>query len=273
MVNEAWKLNDKEWVKERRARWKRVQGQLKQLASFSRVRKDDIRYHKAYLLKGECLQYDEKWRAGRSWIDKRLIGQPYELNAMYRIWYHPVVDETYFKEICEAATINEKLAVFNLVECNYRVDPDYEFFEDRSYFIDRYLVPETCQGVVDLHPKSNRSPRKILYRLLISISICLSATRTAHAKGIYLLAFASELLVDALNKVDLNERYNEHFPPFSELLYKKMKECLYSEPEDDLYIEHGLPIKLREVLRELFDAGVNETVDELWAKAKASKPA
>lgn len=270
MTRFAWKLNDKEWVKKRRDHWKRIEGQLNQLAFFDQIRKEDIRYHKAYFLKGECLPYDEKWHAGRRWINRSLIGQPYELDAMYRIWYHPEVDEAYFAEVGDSSSLDERLGVFMLVECNYCVDARYEFFEDRSYYIDRYLVPKTCADVFDLHPPSNRTPQNVLDRLLRSIIICLRAKKSTHSRGIYLLAFAAELFVDALNRVDLSDAYRDGVPSYADRLYKAMQISLYEEPEG-MYMEHGLPNRLRDVLIELFNSGINQTVDALWAKAKASK--
>ena len=62
MQDSVWKIHDKDWMKQRQERWKGIERQLKRMLECRSIyNKEDIRYHKAYFLKGVVLPIDEKW--------------------------------------------------------------------------------------------------------------------------------------------------------------------------------------------------------------------
>jgi len=104
----VWNLSDKNWLKQRRERWKGIHKQLKQFAIYELLCKRDIRYHKAYFLKGTLLDYDRRWIDEGYRVDKSIIGKPFVLNPIYKIWYHPIVDIELFQKWGGQSTVREK---------------------------------------------------------------------------------------------------------------------------------------------------------------------
>src|SRR5690606_21044132 len=100
MIENIWKIQDKEWMKQRQERWKEINVQLKSIISRQPNYKADIPYHKAYFLKGKILPVDEKWAKTRYvWprkfgIDESSYGKPFSFSVYYKVWYYPEVDES-----------------------------------------------------------------------------------------------------------------------------------------------------------------------------------
>ena len=271
MTDNPWRIRDKGWLQARREHWKRIEGQLKNISIYLEYYKKQIRFHKAYFLKGELMPYDQKWVDAGYKVDPGIIGRPFDLHPMFRMWYHPVIDNALFEEWGKAATNQEKISVFTMVERGIDVDTKFEFFEDRSYFIDRYLVPKTCDEVMNLHHNMNYSPEKILYLILYSINRCLRGTRVTVGCGNYLLCFSFDLLIDSLREADLTAcPMNTVGDSLGGWLYQELQKSLFATP-GNLYSEHGLPLKLKKMLPEVFEVGVSSEVDSLWEKAKQSK--
>ncbi|MCW8877576.1 MAG: hypothetical protein OQJ89_03800 [Kangiellaceae bacterium] len=271
-MSKLWNVADKDWVKARRERWKSINNQLKIFAKYDLLNKNEIRFHKEYFLKGSLLPYDEKWVSDGFRVDRNVIGKPFDLNPIFKIWYHPEVDEALFREWGAQSSLSEKLLVFKIVERNAGFDSSYELFADRSPYIDQYVVPSNCDDVLELHSFDNRTPEKILHYILYRVGECLTAKKELGCRGNFLLAFSFELLVDCLKRVELNSCSGIDYDnsPFEERLYFLMLRCLFAEP-GEVYAEYGLPLKLKEQWQKLFDAGVTHDIDLIWEKAKGSR--
>lgn len=275
MSDSIWKIQDKVWMKQRQERWKGIEKQLKRMVDRGSINnKEDIRYYKAYFLKGVVLPIDEKWGQQSFRFDKCRLGEPFKVRVFLRIWFYPIIDETLFKKWCEDADILDryKYSISGLVaDCNY------EFFADRSIYLDQYLVPRTYQEVYELdkaacpHAKAWISEKRVLEMLLgglrrglIAYEYSITNAHMGYISDNFIRCFAFPLLKDLLS---INGILS---PEFVEKLIFIMNSLVNNETPPESYA-WGVATKLYRELTEFFETGVTPEVDALWQKAKLEK--
>ena len=124
---EAWKLDDKEWVKARRAEWKEYEYNLKKIIT---LEKDDFPHFKSYFLTG-----NEDGLNGflHSWAESRMV---------IEMWLHGSNDITIFKKIANKYT--EIKAAQNFFKSNVPPTNDYKgvsHFNGKDFNIYKTLFP------------------------------------------------------------------------------------------------------------------------------------
>jgi hypothetical protein len=275
MPDSVWKIQDKDWMKQRQERWKGIEKQLKRMVDRGSINnKEDIRYYKAYFLKGVVLPIDEKWGQQSFRFDKGRLGEPFEVRVFFKIWFYPTLDEALFRKWCEdAGTFDRyKYSISGLA-----ADCEYEFFADRSIYLDQYLVPQTYQDVYELdkaacpYAKIWISEKRLLEMLLSRLRRGVIAYRNsvinAHMGYIsdnFILCFAFPLFKDLLS---INGILSSEFV---EKLIFIMNSLVNNETPPESYA-WGVATKLYRELTEFFESGVTPEVDALWQKAKLEK--
>lgn len=296
MSENLWEIHDKEWLKSRQERWKSIQQQLKRMLDRSSIfNKEDVRYHKAYFLKGKILPIDEKWGAQAFRFDKNRLGTPFPIEVFFKVWYYPKVDEQLFRQWCEAATVSER---YRYCISGLAVDHEHEFFADRSVYLDKYLAPLTYQELFELDKASRPqggswiSERRALTVQLGKILRGLTAYNKSNAfshirKGVsdsFIMCFAFSLLRDMLQSFDdLSVTIDAHngnpnLGLQDEVLEISLQDKLIkimthlvsqkSPPEDYAW---GVAARLHCELTDFFDGGVTPQIDELWEQIKLGK--
>lgn len=280
MTESAWKIQDKEWMKQRQERWKEIQTQLKSIIDYAPHFKADTPYHKAYFLKGRILPIDEKWaktrfvRPKKFGIDESSYGKPFSLGVYYKVWYYPEVDEFLFKFWCEEADIAERYQYcLSIIGFSREV----EFFADRSFFLDKYWAPKTYQELLELDQKArpkggnwisqSRALQMLLDRIRRGVFAYHNSVINAHMGYVtdnFIMCFALPLLRDLLSIDGILS------PDLSEKLVKIMN-CLVTQPPPPEGYSWGVAARLHRELTEFFDGGVSPQIDDLWEQIKLGK--
>jgi hypothetical protein len=281
MSDSVWKIQDKDWMKQRQERWKGIQLQLKHIIDYAPFFKADVLYHKAYFLKGSVLPIDEKWAKTRYvWpkkfgIDENSYGKPFHFNVYFRVWYHPEVDESLFKVWCEHANVDE-MHHYCLGRLSF--SHEAEFFADRSIYLDQFWAPKTYQELLDLDkracPKakswiSEKHALELqLNRLFTGVRAYKSSVSWSHlanhVSDNFIMCFAFPLLKDLLSIKKILS------PELVEKLIFIMNSLVNNETPPESYA-WGMATKLYRELTEFFESGVTPEVDALWQKAKLEK--
>lgn len=296
MIDDVWRIHDKEWMKQRQQRWKSIQARLKQMLQFDLIyNKEDIRYHKAYFLKGKILPIEERWGHETFRFDKSLLGKPFPLRVFYRMWYYPELNRKLFGEWCAEASNLERYEYWRFLHVPNGND---EFFADRSPYIDEFLAPQTYQELVDIDKRARPqgkiwiSRQDALRILLRRIQVGVSAHHlnlTVYRNSPYLIqnftmCFAFPLLRELLVSVDdlsfiVEERRGNPNRGLQDcitviMLGDKLRTIMdylvnHEMPPEEF--SWGVPAKLYRELTAFFEGGVTSEIDALWKSVKLKK--
>lgn len=280
---QAWKLDNKEWLKQRKLHFKeKILPVLKDMVSDEvHIRKKDLRYLKAYYIKGECLPYDERWLKlgicpGKKEIDK--LGTAYQPTLEIKFWFYPEYDEKYFNHLVQEAFVKQGE---HYIRQEYGLDLRYlgcigEFFDNRLMLMDKLMAPRNLEEIVGSKPENVASKfyeRNLQYwqeqmdraeqkfgAVLGKMEKCLYANGSN-----YIFAFAFELFVDLAKRLEFSED--------NELLQIEIKNIInvLQYPPQPLVLPENNAMQTIELYKQLpaiFEAGLHPMIDEWWAQAK-----
>jgi len=284
--NQAWKTTDKAWMKQRKLHFKEhVLPVLKSCEGSSAiVNRYEFRYLKAYYLKGECLAYDERWLSEGGGLPscKALLGQPFRINFLFKIWFYPECDENYFADLARQEFERRGEAVVRKEYGNQDVDNNrLEFLDNRQHIMARLMAPRTLEEKVGPAPQDPNSARyekgmrrwqssmadkeDYLTHVLEQMLRCLDSRSTNFP-----FAFAFDLFIDLANRCDFLP--DETLRNSPEKLTKKLINTLqYPAAPLELAPYNGdETLLLYKQLPELFEAGICPEIDQWWQQAKIS---
>ena len=279
-----WKINNRRWLESRQTRWaKRIQPQLKELSRFwvTFLQPYDLPFLKAYFIKGEILDYDEKWFGRLDYATQRrsshMLGTPYQLPVLFKVWFYPEENEKLFEQWCNEATSYDlhyyETTARNSSSCGHE---KMEFFAGRSYYLDRFLVPKTFDGYSeviynlsklgfeDRHIKEQQMP---MLRLMLLVNIFTQKISCLAGKGRFPFVFAHELFVDLLKEHDLTTKDPKGGRNLDTLL-KNVIDLILHRDIRDFYPRFPLIEKLKKEMTEQFEQGITPEIDAIWKEAQ-----
>lgn len=291
----SWPIDDKAWMKARQIRWKsQVLPRLKDMIKFGALGTlfdgTDLRFLKAFYMKGEILPYDEKWLSdvsmGSIWkSDQEKLGKPFDVKFIFKIWFHPEEDVEVFKAIMNehykgrsAKLHGDRRRYMSLSSYGLTVGDKrkvYEFLDARNYYIDKIFLPKTWEEYL------GPSPDTVDWDDYITLAVWenlqgrtsffmnrLSQINTT--RGIRAGIFAFDLLIDLARQIDINTSVNgttieQKFKfVMNRILHLKGKK---HEPQ----IHPELMEVFNKEVCEVFDEGITPEIDALWQQCKKEK--
>lgn len=284
--SDAWKVDDKAWLKERQLRWKQqVLPRLKHMVKYQRIiYKRDLPYLKAFFLKGTLLPYDAEW-SSRASIYKDDLGKPYRPRFIFKIWFHPEENEQVFRDIMDDHYHNnpeqlyhDRLKYVYLNSYSLGKDQDYEFLAGRNYYLDRILLPKTWEEYIGPKPETVNWSRDYddsvdewqekkseKEEFFIHLLTQMNSTRTARTTS-----FSFDLFVDLARQVDIYKNCDGETA--EQMLKFVMNRILYLKGKKYTpKLNPELMAIWRAEITELFNNGITPEIDALWVQCKEAK--
>ncbi len=284
--NNLWKINNKAWVKARQTRWtKKILPQLKEMMHYwdCFLQPCDLPYLKAYFLKGELLNYDEKWFKKLDYVtqlepqSREMIGTPYQILLIFKVWFYPEDDQDLFELWCKRSRPID-VQIYEIAARNPGSEGNKgcEFFAGRSYYLDRYLVPKTFDDYVESidelssRPedfKQNFEKQSLMLRKWLLADIISQKISCLVGRGRFPYVFCHELFVDLLTTVDFCSEAPNDGRTY-ELMFKAVMNLILHKKNKDFDPKHPLIEKLKSEMIEQFEGGITPEIDALWQEAQ-----
>lgn len=285
-----WRLDDREWLRERKKRWMSIQPQLISMERRTHVvsQREDIEFHKTFFLTGKVPVIDAAAVDKYSRFYKRHDGNPYPFSLPFIIWYIPEINEEVLSSIREAKSGRDMEHYLNLLSYDPLDDAKFkpECFADRVELLDKCVGPQNFDEyyAARTHGRIIKNPdeeRERIWRSFVGGSfladLCTKLQKAIVASvcddyycnnylGVFSFPLLRETIVGCSQK-GLLEGHGRYLPIRS--LERIMTYALSYEPASET-LHFGIPRKAHLMLMDFFDGGVREEVDELWAKLKAS---
>lgn len=131
MNQELWQPENKDWMKERKEEWIKVQ---KSLNALSYIERKYYKHHKDYFFYGP-----EAWR--NEDVPTRAFDQTI---LLFKMWYHPICTLEEYQKIFNAyPNFHDQRAIFkfDIAFDAEKADPDYGFMGGREELIVKALFP------------------------------------------------------------------------------------------------------------------------------------